>query len=98
MQDPLFSRSAAMTCRVFQTKTSDRWGDTVSPNGVLDMALRGTREQWWELYELARDDAGFRAELRRLLPRADPDLRGGAQLWVALLERMDIRELDANKS
>ena len=27
----------------FQTKASDRLGDTVSPEGMLDMALRGTR-------------------------------------------------------
>ena len=88
----------AVSIRVFQTKSSDRWGDTVSPEGILDMALRGTREQWWELYELARHDAGFRAELRRLLQRADPDLRGGARLWAALLERFDARELDESKA
>jgi hypothetical protein len=84
--------------REFQTKASDRWGDTVSPEGMLDMALRGTREQWWELYELAQRDAGFRTVLRHLLQRADPDLRGGARLWAALLERLDARELDANNS
>jgi len=78
-----------MTPRTFQTKTFDRWGDTVSPNGVLDMALRGSREQWWEIYALARRDAVFRAELRRLLRRADPDLRGGARLWAALLDRLE---------
>lgn len=43
--------------RVFQTNSSDRRGDTVSPEGILDMALRGTREQRWDLYELARHDA-----------------------------------------
>jgi hypothetical protein len=62
------------------------------------MALRGTREQWWELYDLARHDAGFRAELRRLLQRADPDLQGGARLWAALLERLEARERDADDS
>lgn len=78
-----------MTPRTFQTKACDRWGDTVSPEGVLDMALRGSREQWWEIYDLARHDAVFRAELRRLLRRADPDLRGGARLWAALLDRLE---------
>ena len=78
-----------MIARAFRTKTSDRWGNTVSPEGVLDMALRGTREQWWEIYEIARTDAEFRRDLRRLLARADPDLCGGVRLWKALLDRFD---------
>lgn len=75
--------------RTFRTKTFDRWGETVSPEGVLDMALRGNREQWWEVYDLARTDVMFREQFRRLLNRADPDLCGGARLWTALLERFD---------
>lgn len=78
-----------MIVRSFRTKTSDRWGDGVSPEGVLDMALRGTRDQWWEIYEIARNDTAFRRDLRRLLERADPDLCGGMRLWKALLDRFD---------
>lgn len=78
-----------MIARSFRTKTVDRWGDTVSPEGVLDMALRGNREQWWEVYDLARDDLVFREQFRHLLRRADPDLRGGVRLWAALLDRFD---------
>jgi len=81
-----------MISRAFRSKSSDRWGDVVSPEGVVDMALRGNREQWWELYELAREDVIFRHQLRRLLRRADPDLMGGARLWNALLERFDAAE------
>jgi hypothetical protein len=53
------------------------------------MALRGTREQWWEVYWRARQDPALRALLRRLMPLADPDLRGGVRLWSALLDRFD---------
>jgi hypothetical protein len=56
------------------------------------MALRGTREQWWELYWCARRDPELRCLLRRLLPLADPDLRGGVRLWFALLDRFDRRD------
>jgi hypothetical protein len=86
-----------MTARSFRTKTSDRWGETVSPEGVLDMALRGTREQWWEIYELARNDTEFRKDLRRLLRRADPDLCGGRRLWTTLLDRFDAVAAHANQ-
>lgn len=78
-----------MITRAFRTKSADRWGDSVSPEGVLDMALRGTHDQWWEIYEIARKDSGFRQDLRRLLKRSDPDLCGGARLWTALLDRFD---------
>ena len=73
----------------FQTKTSDRWSAHLTPAGVLDMALRGTEEQWWELYHAAQRDAELRGLLARLLRRADPDLEGGRRLWLALLKRMD---------
>jgi hypothetical protein len=86
-----------MIARSFRTKTSDRWGETVSPEGVLDMALRGNREQWWEIYALARHDAEFRKDLRRLLRRADPDLCGGTRLWTALLDRFDAVTARANQ-
>jgi hypothetical protein len=76
----------------FTTKATDRWTDGVSPEGVLDMALRGTREQWWELYERARSDVKIRILLRRLLERADPDLRGGVALWQSLLDRFEAAE------
>lgn len=75
-----------MTLR-FQSKTSDRWSEELTPEGVLDMALRGTREQWWDLYHAARQSAEVRALLARLLPLADPDLAPGARLWAALLAR-----------
>jgi len=93
-----FSRSIGLLAAVgydeamvfhFQSKSEDRWGDGVSPEGVLDMALRGTREQWWELYERARSDTTIRNVLRRELLRADPDLRGGAALWRHLLDHFD---------
>lgn len=86
-----------MIARTFRTKTYDRWGDTVSPEGVLDMALRGNQEQWWEVYEIARNDAAFRQDLRRLLKRADPDLCGGVGLWTALLDRFDAAAANANQ-
>jgi hypothetical protein len=86
-----------MIGRSYRTKTSDRWGDTVSPEGVLDMALRGTCDQWWEIYEIARTDAEFRGDLRRLLERADPDLCGGVRLWTSLLDRFDAVAADANR-
>jgi len=86
-----------MIARSFRTKTSDRWGDSVSPEGVLDMALRGTHEQWWEIYEIALTDTGFRQDLRRLLERADPDLCGGVRLWTALLDRFDANAVHANQ-
>jgi hypothetical protein len=73
----------------FQSKTSDRWSAHLTPAGVVDMALRGTEEQWWELYHAARRDAELRGLLVRLLRRADPDLAGGCRLWLALLKRMD---------
>jgi hypothetical protein len=73
----------------FRTKVSDRWSDRLTPAGVLDMALRGNEEQWWELYHAARRDPELRALLKRLLQRADPDLVGGRRLWLALLARMD---------
>jgi hypothetical protein len=78
-----------MTVSAFQTKTSDRWSEQLTPWGVLDMALRGTRAQWWELYALARRDAEVRLLLRKMLPLADPDLCGGMRLWLALLDRFD---------
>ncbi len=75
---------------VFQTKRSDRWSDEeLTPLGVLDMALRGTREQWWELYARARRDPKLRDALRRMLPLAEPDLVGGVRLWRSLLDRMN---------
>jgi hypothetical protein len=61
----------------------------LTPAGVVDMALLGTEEQWWELYHAARRDAELRELLARLLRRADPDLAGGRRLWLALLKRMD---------
>ena len=73
----------------FRTKVSDRWSDRLTPAGVLDMALRGNEEQWWELYHAVRSDPELRALLKRLLQRADPDLVGGRRLWQALLARMD---------
>ena len=73
----------------FQSKTSDRWSAQLTPAGVVDMALRGTEEQWWELYHAAQRDAELRGLLARLLRRADPDLEGGRRLWLALLKRMD---------
>jgi len=73
----------------FRTKTSDRWCDHLTPAGVVDMALRGDEEQWWELYHAARRNPELRALLTRWLQRADPDLVGGRRLWLALLARMD---------
>jgi hypothetical protein len=73
----------------FRTKTSDRWSDGLTPAGVVDMALRGDEEQWWELYHAARRDPELRTLLVRRLQRADPDLVGGRRLWLALLARMD---------
>ena len=84
----------------FRSKTSDRWSERLTPAGVLDMALRGTEEQWWELYRAARQDAELRQLLARLLQRADPDLEGGRRLWVALLNRWDAptsRSVDERK-
>lgn len=78
-----------MKTPIFRTKTIDRWGDFVSPEGVLDMALRGTRAQWCEVYDLAKTNEAFRQEFRRLLKRADPDLCGGARLWGTLLDRLE---------
>lgn len=75
--------------RSFRTKTSDRWSASLTRAGLVDMALRGTEEQWWELYQAARHDAELRALLVRLLDHADPDLAGGRRLWLALLKRMD---------
>jgi|AACY02.12.fsa_nt_gi hypothetical protein len=86
-----------MITRNFRTKASDRWGDSVSPEGVLDMALRGTQDQWWEIYEIAREDLGFRQDLRRLLERSDPDLCGAARLWTALLDRFDAGSATADQ-
>jgi len=60
-RNPLLHPPAVMPNRTFQTKACDRWGDTVSPDGILDMALRGTREQWFELYEVPRSASAFRA-------------------------------------
>ena len=73
----------------FRSKTSDRWSAGLTRAGMVDMALRGTEEQWWELYHAARRDAELRALLARLLRQADPDLAGGRRLWLALLDRMD---------
>lgn len=73
----------------FRTKTWDRWSDRLTPAGVVDMALRGNEEQWWELYHAARRDPELRALLARWLRQADPDLVGGRRLWLALLARMD---------
>jgi hypothetical protein len=75
--------------RSFRSKTSDRWSASLTRAGLVDMALRGTEEQWWELYHAARRDAELRALLVRLLDHADPDLLGGRRLWRALLDRMD---------
>ena len=72
----------------FQSKLSDRWSERLTPAGVLDMALRGTEEQWWELYHAARRDAALRDQLAEMLNHADPDLSGGRRLWIALLHRM----------
>jgi len=71
----------------FDSKPNDRWSDKLTPEGVLDMALRGDREQWWELYRAARDSEEVRALLGRLLPLADPDFAPAARLWGALLAR-----------
>lgn len=71
-----------------QTKRSDRWSDQLTPAGVVDMALRGTEAQWWELYHAARRDAALREQLAALLQHADPELNGGRRLWLALLRRM----------
>jgi hypothetical protein len=73
----------------FRSKTSDRWSAGLTRAGLVDMALRGTEEQWWELHHTARRDAELRALLARLLHHADPDLAGGRRLWLALLDRMD---------
>jgi hypothetical protein len=73
----------------FQTKKSDRWSGQLTPWGVLDMALRGSRAQWWEVYARARRDPELRGMLRRMLTMADPDLGGGKRLWLALLDRFD---------
>ena len=73
----------------FQSKTSDRWSDDLTPAGVLDMALRGTREQWWELYHAARGSQELRSLLARQLPKADPDLAPGVRLWLAILARLE---------
>lgn len=73
----------------FKSKTTDRWGDALSPAGLVDMALRGTEEQWWELYRAVRQDPALRSLLARLLQRADPDLPGGRRLWLALLKDLD---------
>ena len=78
-----------MAGSAFQTKTSDRWSEQLTPWGVLDMALRGNRTQWWELYAMARRDPELRAMLRKMLPLADPELCGGKRLWLALLDRFD---------
>jgi len=78
-----------MAVSVFQTKTSDRWSEQLTPWGVLDMALRGNRAQWWELYAVAKRDRDLRLLLRKMLPLADPDLHGGARLWLALLDGFD---------
>ena len=75
--------------RSFRSKTSDRWSASLTRAGLVDMALRGTEEQWWELYRAVRRDAELRALLARLLRHADPDLAGGRRLWLALLDRMD---------
>jgi hypothetical protein len=73
----------------FKSKPADRWGDHLSPAGLVDMALRGTEEQWWELYRAVRQDPALRGLLARLLQHADPDLPGGRRLWLALLKDMD---------
>jgi hypothetical protein len=78
-----------MVVSQFQTKTSDRWSEQLTPWGVLDMALRGSQAQWWELYAHARRDPDLRLLLRKMLPLADPDLCGGTRLWLALLDRFD---------
>ena len=74
---------------MFRTKCSDRWSQELTPEGVLDMALRGTEAQWWELYRAVRQDAELRALLARLLERADPDFEGGRRLWQALIRRLE---------
>ena len=78
-----------MAVPVFQTKSSDRWSEQLTPWGVLDMALRGSGAQWWEVYAHARRDPELRRLLRKMLPLADPDLCGGQRLWLALLDRFD---------
>lgn len=73
----------------FASKTRDRWSDTLTPEGLLDMALRGDRGQWRELYRASRASPELRALLARLLATADPDFAPGARLWRALLARME---------
>ena len=75
----------------FKTKTSDRWGDVLSPEGILDMALRGTEAQWWELYAAVEESAELRKLLKELLKNADPDLEGGIRLWTSILNRFENR-------
>lgn len=77
----------------FKSKLSDRRSERLTPAGVLDMALRGTEEQWWELYHAVRRDAALRAQLAEMLRHADPELNGGRRLWVALLRRMATEQL-----
>ena len=72
----------------FESKLSDRWSERLTPAGVLDMALRGTEGQWWELYHAVQRDAVLRSQLAEMLKHADPDLAGGRRLWIALLRRM----------
>ena len=38
---------------------------------------------------MAKRDPDLRLLLRKMLPLADPDLCGGARLWLALLDRFD---------
>jgi hypothetical protein len=73
----------------FKTKTSDRWSDRLTPAGLVDMALRGTEAQWWELYHAVRQDPALRALLNRLLQPPNRDLPGGRRLWLALLKDLD---------
>lgn len=82
-------RRGAMVIPQFQSKSGDRWSDQLTAWGVLDMALRGTEEQWWELYQAARRDPAVRGLLRRMLPLADPELVGGRRLWQALLDHFE---------
>ncbi len=75
--------------RIFRSPRGDRFGTRLSAEGVLDMALRGNEKQWWKLYHAVQTDAELRVLMRRMLVRADPDLRGGIALWTAILDRRE---------
>lgn len=76
-----------VTSFTFKSKTSDRWSESLTAEGILDMALRGNQVQWWELYNAVKEDVDLRNLLVRQLNNADPELVGGRRLWQAILER-----------